>query len=99
MTVTPSGTISCGLLGGRALPDAERAGGLAADGRRRGNRAVHEELLRPQDLAQVVEVLRLRSERDREEDDRPALGGLLVHEALPRRHPSDKKAGRVLRLF
>ncbi len=66
------------LLGGRALPDAERAGRLAADRGGERHRAVDQDLARPQRLAQVVEVLRLGAEGDGEEDDLGLLGGLLV---------------------
>ena len=70
ITVTPSGTISCGLLGRRALPDAERAGRLAADRGGGRDRAVDQDLAVLEGLAQVVQVLRLGAEGDREEDDR-----------------------------
>ena len=70
------------LLGGGALPDAERAGRFAADGGGERHRAVDQDLARPQGLAQVVEVLRLGAEGDGEEDDLGARGGLLVEQAL-----------------
>ena len=57
------------LLGGRALPDAERAGRLAADRGGERDGAVDQDLSRLQRLAQVVEVLRLGAEGDGEEDD------------------------------
>ena len=70
------------LLRRRALPDAERAGRLAADRGGERHRAVDQDLARPQRLAQVVEVLRLGAEGDGEEDDLGALRGLLVEQAL-----------------
>src|SRR6476619_1431081 len=78
------------LLCRRALPDAERAGCLAAHRGGERNRAVDQDLARMQRLAQVVQVLRLGTEGDGEEDDLGALGGLLVEQAL------DLGAGHVL---
>ena len=70
------------LLGGGALPDAERASRLARHRRRERHGAVDEELARLERLLQVREVLGLGPERHREHDDRPLLGGLRVRHAL-----------------
>src|SRR4051794_38182716 len=71
-----------GLLGRRALPDPERPGGLARDRGREWDRAVDEQLAFSQRLLQVREGLGLCAEGDGQEEDRAALGGLAVLEAL-----------------
>ena len=78
----PVGDHLLGLLGGAALPDAERAGRLAAHRRGQRHRAVDQDLPRSQRLAQVVEVLRLGAEGDGEEDDLVARRGVLVEQPL-----------------
>jgi hypothetical protein len=70
------------LLGGGALPHAERTGGLASNGGRDGHRAVHEELSRFEHVAQIVQVLGLGAKRDRQEDDRPASRGVVIDRPL-----------------
>ena len=81
------------LLCGRALPDAERAGRLAADRGRQRHRAVDQDLTGAQRVAQVVEVLRLGAEGDGEEDDLAAPRCLLVE------RPSTSAPGTASRSF
>ena len=78
------------LLGGGALPDAERAGRLARDGGRERHGAVDEELPGLERVLQVREVLGLRPERHGEDRRRdPAW--------RPRRSPCPRSRRRERR--
>src|SRR4051794_845079 len=67
-----------GLLGSRALPDADGAGRFARDRGGEGDGAVDQQLALGERFLQVGEGLGLSAERHGEEDDRASLGGFVV---------------------
>ena len=70
------------LLGRRPLGHSEQPRGASRDRRGERNGCVDEDLPGLERLLQVGQVLGLRAERNREEDDRAAAHGLRVLESL-----------------
>ena len=87
------------LLPGRSLGHTQEAGRPARHGRSHGNRRIDQDLAGLERVLQVREVLRLRPDGHREQDDLPAPRGIGVLEPVHLRagNPLARPLGGLLR--